>query len=76
MDMTKREVKEVFRAEAGLERFTDADLARFFKIGRWAVGQWDEDEPIPDGRQWELRAKRPDLFPTPAANDDSLEDAA
>jgi hypothetical protein len=71
MDMTKRAVKEALAFE------TDADLARFFGIGRWAVGQWDEDKPIPEGRQWELRAKRPDLFPTenPAANDDSLEAA-
>ena len=56
MDMTKRAVKKA------LDLDTDADLARFFEIGRWAVGQWPDDEPIPDGRQWELRAKRPDLF--------------
>lgn len=59
MDMTKRAVKEA------LELDTDADLARFFGIGRWAVGQWPDDEPIPEGRQWQLRAQRPDLFPAP-----------
>lgn len=61
MDMTKRAVK----AALGVE--TDAELARFFGIGRWAVGQWggDEDE-IPAGRQWELRARLPDKFPPPA----------
>jgi hypothetical protein len=59
MDMTKTAVK------AALELETDADLARFFGIGRWAVGQWPDDQPIPEARQWELRAKRPDLFPTP-----------
>lgn len=58
MEMTKRQVKEA------LGFSTDAELARFFEIGRWAVGQWPEDEPIPAGRQWEARAKRPDLFPT------------
>lgn len=58
MDMTKRAVK----AALGIE--TDAELARQFTppIGRWAVGQWPEDEPIPAGRQWELRAKFPQLF--------------
>lgn len=57
--MTKPEIKTAL----GLD--TDADLARFFGIGRWAVGQWPDDLPIPEARQWELRAKRPDLFPTP-----------
>lgn len=60
MDMTKAAVKTALNIE------TDAELARFFKIGRWAVGQWKDDEPIPRGRQWELRAKFPDRFPPPA----------
>lgn len=59
MDMTKTAVKHAL----GLE--TDAELARFFGIGRWAVGQWPDNEPIPEGRQWELRARRPDLFRAP-----------
>ena len=47
MDMTKREVK----AALGIE--TDAELARQFSppIGRWAVGQWPDDQPIPKARQ-------------------------
>lgn len=59
MEMTKRKVKEVL----GIQ--TDAELARQFTptIGRWAVGQWKEDKSIPLARQWELRAKYPDLFP-------------
>ena len=57
MNMTKREVKTAL----GIER--DADLARIFDIGRWAVGQWPDDQPIPQGRQWQLRAKYPELFP-------------
>ena len=63
MEMTKRNVK----AALGLE--TDADLARVFtpEIGRWAVGQWPADEPIPVARQWELRAKFPDKFQSQAA---------
>lgn len=60
MDMTKRSVKSAL----GIK--TDAELARFFGIGRWAVGQWSEEDPIPEGRQWQARAKRPDLFPAPA----------
>lgn len=61
MEMTKRAVKQALNVT------TDAELARQFTpaIGRWAVGQWGEDEPIPEGRQWQLRAKRPDLFPAP-----------
>lgn len=59
MNMTKREVKEALNIES------DADLARYFGIGRWAVGQWPDDAPIPQGRQWELRAKMPATFPTP-----------
>lgn len=61
MDMTKREVKKALGIES------DAELARFFGIGRWAVGQWPADDPIPSGRQWQARALRPDLFgPQPA----------
>lgn len=66
MDMTKQAVK------SALELETDAELARFFGIGRWAVGQWPLDEPIPEGRQWQARALRPDLFgpaPTPDAGE-------
>jgi hypothetical protein len=60
MDMTKTAVK----AALGFE--TDAELSRFFGVNRWAVGQWPDDEPIPEGRQWQLRALRPDLFPVPS----------
>lgn len=56
MDMTKASVK----AALGIK--TDAALARFFEVNRQAVGQWKDDEPIPGGRQWELRVRRPDLF--------------
>lgn len=62
MDMTKRAIKGAL----GLE--SDAELARFFHVNRQAVGKWDEDAPIPEGRQWELRARRPDLF-APAPTD-------
>ena len=58
MDMTKTAVKTALGFK------TDAELARLFDIGRWAVGQWPDDSPIPEGRRWQLRAKRPDLFPT------------
>jgi hypothetical protein len=56
MDMTKRNVK----AALGIK--TDSELAREFQIGRWAVGQWPDDEPIPAARRWELRARYPRLF--------------
>jgi len=57
MDMTKASVKRV------LQKDTDVELAAVFGIGRWAVGQWPDDKPIPPRRQWELRAKYPHLFP-------------
>lgn len=43
---------------------SDADLARFFSTTRQSVCKWRDDEPIPEGRQWQLRAMRPDLFRT------------
>ncbi|MCC8492317.1 hypothetical protein TP46_12330 [Xanthomonas citri pv. aurantifolii] len=54
--MTKRAVKKAL----GLT--TDAELARFFGIGRWAVGQWPQDKAMPEGRQWQAKALRPDVF--------------
>lgn len=60
MDMTKTAVKAALSIE------TDAALASLLGIGRWAVGQWPADEPIPQARQWQLQAMRPDLFPAPA----------
>jgi len=55
--MTKRAVK------AALEIETDAELARVFGIIRQAVNQWPDDAPIPERRQWELRARFPRKFP-------------
>lgn len=59
MKFTKREVKDAL----GIE--TDAALGRYLGVGRSAVDQWLDDEPIPGARQWQLRAKRPDIFPEP-----------
>lgn len=61
MDMTKKEAKSL------LGFSTDAELARFFGVSKQAVSFWHEDEPLPEGRQWELRARRPDLFWSRAA---------
>jgi hypothetical protein len=58
MNMTKRSVKQHLGVES------DAELARIFNIGRWAVGQWPDDEPIPEARQWELKARFPRQFQT------------
>lgn len=59
MDITKADAKRLL----GIE--TDADLGRWFndEPTKQAVGNWPDDEPLPPGRQWELRARRPDLFP-------------
>ena len=60
MNTTKAEAKRLL----GID--TDAKLARFFGVTRNAANLWGEDDPLPDARQWQLRALRPDLFPTPA----------
>ena len=57
MNITKRQVREAVGKR-------DADVARFFGITPGAVAQWPDDEPLPEGRQWQARALRPDLFPT------------
>lgn len=60
MDITKASLKLALGVE------TDTELADFFGTTKQAVGQWG-DGPIPQGRQWQARAKRPDLFPAPEA---------
>lgn len=57
--MTKTSVKQLLCIE------TDAELARFFDTTRQAIDAWPDDKPIPSGRQWELRARRPDVFQAP-----------
>lgn len=56
MDITKRQAK------ASLGFTKDIQLARFFRIGKGGVSIWRDDAPLPRGRQWELIARRPDLF--------------
>lgn len=52
-------------AKVALGLKSDAALARYFNVKRQAVSKWMD--AIPEGRQWELKAKRPDLFgPAPA----------
>lgn len=42
---------------------TDAELARFLGVTKQAIGQaGGDDAELPDGRQWQLRALRPDIF--------------
>lgn len=61
MDITKREAK------SRLDLTTDAELARLFGIGRWAVGQWPDDEPIPELRRLQLMQSHPEVFrPAPS----------
>lgn len=58
MQLTKRSVKQTL----GFER--DVELATLLGISKQAVSQMGEDDPLPEGRQWQLRALRPDAFPT------------
>lgn len=53
MDVTKQQAREAL----GLRSY--AELADFFDVSRQAIDQWDR---LPEGRYWELRARRPDLF--------------
>ncbi len=65
MTITKRSAK----AALGLR--TDADLARVLRVKRQALTKVADDSPLPEGRQWQLRALRPDLFPVPATQPDA-----
>jgi len=56
MALTKKSLK------AALGVKFDAELARFFGCTRSAVNQWGKDEPLPKGRQWQVRALRPDVY--------------
>ncbi len=56
MDMTKQAVK------SALGLLKDTELAQFFGTSKQAVGQWPDNEPLPQGRQWQARALRPDVF--------------
>jgi hypothetical protein len=71
MDMTKAAVK------AALSFEKDSELASLLGIGRWAVGQWPSDKPIPKARQWQLQVLRPDVFgPGPAKQGEEVANAA
>ena len=59
MNITKRMIREAVGGR-------DVDVARFFNVTRGAVAQWGENDPLPEGRQWQARAKLPEKFPTPA----------
>lgn len=57
MVITKASAKKALGIES------DVDFARYLRTTKQAVCRYGEDEPLPDGRQWQLRALRPDLFP-------------
>lgn len=57
--ITKREARNLLGFQL------DKELAQFFGLSKGAVSAWPEEQPIPDGRCWQLRALRPDLFPLP-----------
>jgi|DEB19_MinimDraft_2_1074335.scaffolds.fasta_scaffold07739_4 DNA-binding transcriptional regulator YiaG len=61
MNITKRTARE--RLDVN-----DAGLAAFFNITPSAVSQWGDDEPLPTPRQWELMARKPDLFGSEQTN--------
>lgn len=62
--LTKRFVREALARDAGVEKYLDADLARWFGISQAAVSLWAEDELIPDKRALQAMRQRPDLFGT------------
>ncbi|KXB19094.1 helix-turn-helix domain-containing protein [Xylella fastidiosa] len=59
MDITKRVAREFLG-------FTmDRQLADFFGVSKAAVSKWPENQGMPEVRQWQLRALRPDVFGAP-----------
>ena len=53
--------KSLIRSKLDLK--TDTEIAEFFGTSKQAVGQWGpDDKAIPEGRQWQAKALRPDLF--------------
>jgi len=69
MDTTKRQAKALLTIKR------DVDLARLLGTTKQAVSRWQEDEALPDARQWQLRAMRPDLFPAPAPKGEAADAA-
>lgn len=67
MQITKRQIKE------SLGFRTDVEVAQFFGTSKQAVGRWDDDKPLPDGRQWQAIALRPDIFGHAPTRDDKRE---
>ena len=77
--MTKKELFELVQGGPSA-------VARIFGIKPQAVSQWPD--PVPESRVFELRGRRPDLFPaetvggsasqpdTQAASGDSMQEAA
>lgn len=64
------------QAKAALGINTDSELARFLGVTKQAVSQiGDDDAELPDGRQWQLRALRPDIF-GPAPDKSEASDVA
>lgn len=65
------------QAKAALGITTDADLARHLGISKQAISNVGGDDALlPEGRQWQLRAKHPELFPAPAPSDKEVTRAA
>ena len=56
----------VGQAKSALGIKTDAELARTLGVSKQAISNLGgDDSALPEGRQWQLRAKHPDLFPAP-----------
>lgn len=56
----------VGQAKAALGIKTDTELARLLGVSKQAISNLSgDDAPLPEGRQWQLRAKFPDRFQVP-----------
>ena len=55
-------------AKRALQSETDVAFGEWFhdRPSKQAGSQWKEDDEPPASRVWELRARRPDLFASPA----------
>ncbi|MFK3846636.1 hypothetical protein [Stenotrophomonas sp. NPDC078853] len=69
MELTKRSLRDCLGTN-------DAGLAKFFNVTPSAVCQWADDDPLPEARQWQAKATRPDLFPMVGADSSATDMAA
>lgn len=57
------------KADAIQKAGSIANLARILGITTNAISNWSDEKDIPEGREWQLKALRPEWFPTSSKKD-------